>query len=144
MTNLKKRTPVSADSKWFEIYDTDGNCFGKIKAKHQNLKAPAWSLAFMRAFDQLTQSEQIRIDNPKTDADVLLKRRLLLSLLVSNYVTDSALLDDEGNAVEHNEATVLGFLIDPENWDLAQDFDKAVSNPSNFRVEQAAKDAKKN
>lgn len=144
MTNLKKRTPISSDAKWFEIWDADGNCFGKIKAKHQNLKAPAWSLSFMRAVDQLTQSEQNRIDNPKTEADVLLKRRLLLSVLVLNYVVDSALLDDEGNEVEHNEATVLGFLIDPENWDLAQDFDKSVSNPSNFRVEQAAKEAKKN
>jgi hypothetical protein len=144
MTNFKKRTPVSSDAIWTDIYDDEGINYGKFKVKYMNLDSPEYLLKYRRAADQLSQSEKIRADAPKTPEDVLIRRRLVLGILAADYIVDSAILDADDQPMEHSFATVTAFITDPEYYFVAQELDRFATNASNFKAKEAAAVAKKN
>lgn len=140
---FKKPTPISSDAVWTEIYDRDGVNYGKFKCKYMNLDSPEYLLKYRRAADQLTQSEKVRADNPKAPEDVLIRRSLVLSILASSYIVDSAILDENDEVITHSSEVVTAYITDPDFYFVAQELDAFVTNASNFKAKQAAVAAKK-
>ncbi len=143
MSKFKLPTPVSDDAVWTEVWK-DGECYGSFKVKYQDINAPKWNLEWKRLVDKLSQSERHRADNPKTEADYLIRRGLSIGMLASHYIVDSKMVAADGTSLPHNYADLLELLTTPELYFIAQELDAFSVNSDNFKSEKAAKEAKKN
>ncbi|OAH42768.1 hypothetical protein AX777_05890 [Sphingobium yanoikuyae] len=143
MSKFKLPTPVVDDAKWTEIWK-DGESFGQFKVKYQDTQSAKWNLQYKRIVEGLSKSERHRADNPKNEADVLIKRHLFIQILAAHYIVDSKMVAADGSILPHNMADVLELLLTPELYFIAQELDQFSVDEDNFKAPAAAKEAKKN
>lgn len=136
--------PSVADDEVREIEITKGGkSYGVFHVKHQFVNSPKWLLEWRRATAKLSKREKDRIDNPQTEADVLLRRGVVIRMFVENYVTKSAGIPVKDNAWKHTNANLIAYLSDQRAYWIFQELDEFSAEESNFQTE-AVEDDKKN
>lgn len=122
----------------------DGKCYGVFHVKHQFVNSPKWLLEWRRATAKLSKRERERIDSPQTEADILLRRSVVIRMFVENYVTKSAGIPVKGDGQwKHTASNLIAYLSDQRAYWIFQELDEFSSEESNFETE-ALEDAQKN
>jgi hypothetical protein len=136
--------PTVSDDEIREIEITkNGKSYGVFNVKHQFVNSPKWLLEWKRATAKLSKREKDRIDNAQTEADVLLRRAVVIKMFVENYVTKSEGIPLKSGTWKHTSADLVKFLTIPEAYWIFQELDEFSSEESNFSVE-ATEESKKN
>ncbi|NWK96707.1 hypothetical protein DM806_13760 [Sphingobium lactosutens] len=121
----------------------NGKSYGVFRVKHQFVSSPKWLLEWKRATARLSQRERQRIDDAQVEADVLLRRSVVIKMFVENYIVKSEGIPVKNGTWKHSSANLVTFLSDPRAYWIFQELDEFSSQESNFAVE-ATEESKKN
>jgi len=127
--------PARVDTKEVEVFDEEGNGYGKFTVKPQDTNQPMWLKRLMDAKKVLSPHDRNRVEKPKTEADIQFGRNISIKLFVDHYVADSVINDADGKPLEHSKEMVLAYLSDPERFWIFRQVDDFAADLANFRKE---------
>jgi hypothetical protein len=120
----------------------DGKSYGIFSVKHQFVSSPKWLLEYKRAMNKLSKRERARSDDAQTEEDIVIRRRVVIRMLVENYITKSEGVPVKDGVWTHSTENLFKFLSDDRAFFIFQEIDEFASELSNFQNEAVA-DAKK-
>jgi hypothetical protein len=134
MTFNFKTAPARNPTASIEVYNNDGDFFGKFTVREQSQYSPLFLKRLQDARKTLSPSERKRVESPKTEDDILLGRLIIIKNFVDHYLVDCEIPSD-GDEVYTSKDAAMAYLSEPDNFWIFIEVDGFASEQGNFRKE---------
>lgn len=135
MTEFKfKSAPARKPTATIDVYDTEGESYGEFTVYEQNQYSPLFGKRLADARKLLSPADRKRIENPKTEDDILLGRKIVIRNFVDHYLESCKIPKGDGKGFYGKEAA-LEYFTHPDMFWVFIEVDSFSSELGNFRAE---------
>ncbi|QPL38251.1 hypothetical protein IT881_08775 [Erythrobacter sp. A30-3] len=134
--NFKKKAPRK-DTIEHTVYHPDGDEIGTFTIKYHLQSDPRWTKRLLDMKKLLKPADVRRLENPKTEEDILFTRQQSMNAFVDHVIVDSKLLGEGDEVIPHSAEMLKEYFADPENFWVFSEIDQTSAEVANFRIEQA-------